>query len=550
MLDLRPIASRSARLAMLDEPGIGAGAFLQYALAHNPNAEVPFLYEHDLDHDGEVRLIGHSLRDLETIRDRCAAWYHAHDVRAGEIVGVHLSDGINPFLQFLALTALGAIPALINSAMPPDTLRAYLDHVGVVALVSDDPAVAGRHRLRFVTTPDAVRANDSGATALPSEYPHAPAADDMVALIHSSGTTGMPKATIVGHQRYWVGRRDRVLRFPSQPSDRLLSAMPQTHAAGISYLLNSTLIGLPTVAVSSWRRAVIEPVMRVFQPTVMVAFPRSYVELATGRPPTLATANIHTWISTGDRAHYGHVRRLVQLGRRPAGLVGPTELAGSRFIDGLGSSELGMSLFEHITTPETERADCCIGAPIDVVEAATVLTPDGVEISDGSAGLLGVKSPTRTPGYWNAPDLTDQHTLSGFWLSGDIVRKADDGRFYHLDRSADVIDAADGPVYSLPLEEVLLADCAGLVQDCAVVGVPGTGGKACPVAMIVLPSDVVEPTADELLTSLNAALRSADLPVLSAAVVARRDADLPVGPTGKVLKRELRTRLAESLIPG
>ena len=62
--------------------------------------------------------------------------------------------------------------------------------------------------------------------------------------------------------------------------------------------------------------------------------------------------------------------------------------------------------------------------------------------------------------------------LAGYWLTGDVVRKDPEGRFYHLDRTVDVIDTATGPIYSLPMEEVLLADCSDWIVDCAIVGVP------------------------------------------------------------------------------
>jgi acyl-CoA synthetase (AMP-forming)/AMP-acid ligase II len=334
-----------------------------------------------------------------------------------------------------------------------------------------------------------------------------------------------------------------LLAFPSAPGDRVLSALPHTHAAGISYLMNSVLTGVPIVAMSDWRRRAVEPAMEIYRPSIVVAFPRTYVELATGEPPVTGAARVHTWISTGDRAHDAHVRRLVRLGRRPATEDGEPARLGSRFIDGLGSSELGMSLFQQVTTPESARNDCCIGTPIDVVRRAAVLDEAGRELPDGTPGLLGVRTPTRTPGYWRAPELNDRHELAGYWLSGDVLRRDGEGRFYYLDRAVDVIQTASGPVYSVPMEEVLLADRAELVLDCAVVGVPAERGQA-PVAVVVLQPGAEEPANRDLLDTLNGALSAAGLPPIAAVVVARDEHELPTGTTGKVLKRELRERLA------
>ncbi|MFF3072479.1 class I adenylate-forming enzyme family protein [Kitasatospora sp. NPDC057936] len=563
MNDHSSVAPLAARERLMAEPALGAGNFLDHALAANPHRTVPFVFTHRTDHRGEVVLRGHSLLDLAALRDRYAAWYHANGVRPGEPVAVVVGEGLEPLLHFLALTALGAVPALVNDALRHDVLVRYLDHVGVVGVVADDTtrlAAAYREdpqrRPRFLALAAEVRAFDADRAGLPSAYPHRHGPDDVVALIHSSGTTGTPKSTMLSHRGFWDGKQPRMVRFPAEPYDRLMSLMPHTHAGGLSYFLTAVLLGLPTVVMSDWRRAAVEPVMEAFRPTMVASFPRTFVELATGELPVRGAAKVHSWFNTGDSAHHGHIRRLVTLGERPAGLIRPwllpqeraeqPALPGSQFIDGLGSSEMGMALFGQITTPESARDDRCVGKPLEVVEKAAVLGLDGTELPDGEVGLLGVVSPSLTPGYWNDPRLTASFELNGYWLTGDVARRDADGRFYHLDRTVDVIDTADGPVHSLPVEEVLLADCAGLVRDCSVIGVPAEHGQL-PVAVVQLQADAEASSPDEVQAAANRALAAAGLAPLAAVRIARTPGDFPLGPTGKVLKRELRTRHAALL---
>jgi acyl-CoA synthetase (AMP-forming)/AMP-acid ligase II len=169
-------------------------------------------------------------------------------------------------------------------------------------------------------------------------------------------------------------------------------------------------------------------------------------------------------------------------------------------------------------------------------------------VPDGVVGLLGVKTPSRTPGYWNDPRLTASFELNGWWLTGDVARRDSEGNFYHLDRTVDVIDTAAGPVYSLPLEEVLLADCADLVRDCSVIGVPAGEGGLQPVAVVQLQAEAGGATPETILGRANKELANAGLDQLATVVIAREPGDFPLGPTGKVLKRELRTRHAELLL--
>ncbi|MEV0644004.1 class I adenylate-forming enzyme family protein [Phytomonospora sp. NPDC050363] len=562
MSDTTSIAPLEARRKLMTEPDLGAGNFLDHAFAANPNRNVPFVFTHRLDHRGKVSLRGHSLKDLVALRDRYARWYHTFGVQPGEPVGVVVAEGLEPLIHFLALSALGAIPAMINDAMRPDVMIRYLNHVGVVGVVADDTTrLASAYRAdpqsrpRFLALAAEVQAFDAESAGLPEVYPYKHQADDIVALIHSSGTTGTPKSTMLGHRQFWDGKQPRMIRFPAEPGDRLMSLMPHTHAGGLSYFLTATLLGLPQVIMGDWRRKVVEPVMEAFQPTMLASFPRTYVELATGELPVKGAARVHSWFNTGDCAHYGHIRRLVTLGERPAGLIKPwllpseaaaeKALPGSQFIDGLGSSEMGMALFGQVTTPESERDDRCVGKPTEVVTAAAVLDDDGRQVPDGTVGMLAIQSPSRTPGYWNNERLTASFELNGYWLTGDVARRETDGRFYHLDRTVDVIDTSAGPVYSLLLEEILLADCAELVADCSVVGVPAAGGVGqAPVAVVRLQAEAAGTSGEAVAERANKALADAGLATLAAVRVAVEPGDFPLGPTGKVLKRELRTRLA------
>src|SRR2546426_11688379 len=107
------IAPLEIRQQFMTEPELGAGNYLDYAIKLNPNRDVPFAFTHELDHRGEVTLKGHSLLDLAALRDRYAMWYHANGVRPGDPVGIVVAEGFEPLIHFLALTALGAIPAPI-----------------------------------------------------------------------------------------------------------------------------------------------------------------------------------------------------------------------------------------------------------------------------------------------------------------------------------------------------------------------------------------------------------------------------------------------------
>lgn len=530
----------AAREKLLTDPSLGAGNFLSRAHTISPAPDEEFLFTQKPSEDAhEYTAVAYSMNSLtETIR-HCAAWYYAQGITPGDPVGVYVHEGIDNFLQYLALVSLGAIPVLVNGRMPPAIAAEYFEFVGVVGIVGAEPKLAALAKarslpLRFRVTPAEVER--ARVTDLPVNYPHDHEPDQLVMLCHSSGTTGRPKAVMFGHHQFFLGKRQRLTSFATDPSDRMLTALPQSHSAGISYLMTSVLLGLPTLVMADLSVETVASALTEFDPTIVVAFPHVYADLAEHGLSSGGAPHVHTWFNTGDSAHEAHVRKLVQLGHRP-----DENLPGSRFVDGLGASELGMALFQRISTPETTSYGRCIGQPIEVVEEAAVLDPEGQPLPPQQAGLLGVKSPTITPGYWNDTLRTVKSRLRGYWLTGDVVYRDEQGMFFHLDRQQDVIASAEGPVYSLPMEEILLLHQH--IADCAVVGVGnGMNSTQRPIGVAVLsPGSSVDRTV--LLGEVNRELAAAGHATLADLRIARSSAEFPVGPTGKVLKRQLRESL-------
>ncbi|MGI5119475.1 class I adenylate-forming enzyme family protein [Marinactinospora thermotolerans] len=538
-----------ARRRLFADEDLGMGNFLDRVAAVHPAGDRPFLWTVARGGSPEqARPL--SVEQLVRTRDTYAGWYHAAGVTKGDPVAVYLDDGVGYFLHFLALSSLGAVPALVNGRMPAPVAADYVARIGAVGVVATTGHLAALRDagldaggLLWCADAAEIPAEPASGTALPGVFPYPHADPDPVMLCHTSGTTGPPKAAMFGHRQFFLGKRERLLTFPqAEEGNRLLTALPQSHSAGISYLMTATLLGLPTMVMTDNDGASVRAAMDRFEPTVVAAFPQTYVELAALDLSGPGSAQVHTWINTGDSAHEAHIRALVRYGRRPDGNGG--HRPGSRFIDGLGSSEMGMALFRKVSEPESGDYGRCVGTPIDIVEEVAVLDDAGRPLGPGEPGRLGVRTPTVTPGYWNDSRRTIQSSYSGYWLTGDVVYRTEDGRIYHLDRSPDVIHTADGPVYSLPIEEVVLTD--PVVDDCAVIAVPDpVAGDQAPFAVVRLRAGT--PAPGSLLDTLNAALAEAGLVPLRGVTVAAGPDEFPTGPTGKVLKRRMREMYVSAL---
>ncbi|MFK0291825.1 class I adenylate-forming enzyme family protein [Streptomyces sp. NPDC090442] len=530
------------RLRLHADRNLGAGNFFWHAWRTAHDRDRPFLFHPDVTQpDWQHREIpGFSLDDMRRSVLRYAHWYREQGVTASSHVGLCTRHGLFGLLHHIAVTSLGAAAVHCNPRMAADTAAEYFTRTGAALVVGDgdllkDLGAAWAESGATAPRTQDVHALDAEAGWPPAPlagFPHRHAPDDLVMVSHSSGTTGRPKAPVFHHRSFFAGKRERLWTFPSLTSDRLLTALPHSHSAGISYLSLAVLLGVPTLVLDGADGDRVARAINCFRPTVVLGFPLTLAELdpATLRPE--AARGVHTWNGMGDASHERHIRPLVALGAPGTGSV---------YVDGLGSSEMGMVLFKAAHTAHSTQYGRHIGRPVRAVRRAAVLDESGRELPAGQAGLLGVRGASITAGYWDDPGLTESSVRNGYFLTGDVVRRDGAGHWYHLDRTPDVIGTAAGPVYSLPLEEVVLTATGAL--DAAVVAVadPRQPGRSCPAAVVHSPAGTARDAAG-LLADCNAALDAAGLPRLDALVLAPSREELPVGVTGKVLKRVLRER--------
>lgn len=524
---------------------LGCGNFLHEAVKVSPFADQQHLW---MDQPcriftGEV-FDGFSLTQLKHVVDTYASWYYGAGVRPKDPIGVFVSEGVENLIHYLALNAIGAIPAIVNGNMPPHIAALWFEKVGVVGLYSDKrlssqiaPHLKHNDALRFFVTDET--AAPVYKPKLPTIYPFQHADHDTVLVGHSSGTTGIPKAVQFQHQQFFYGIRYRLsLPFPGG-SERVLSALPHSHSAGIAYLMLALLNGSSTMVLSSNQPEVVLPGIDAFQPSMFVAFPECYVLLSEAELDKHNLDSINLWFNGGDAAHEAHIRRLIEQGHH---VVDGKRVKGSIFIDGLGSSEMGFSLFRNVHTLKTSNYNRCIGKPLEWVDAA-VLDDDGQKLPPYRVGKLGVKSPSITPGYWNDSVLTARSQVGQYFLTGDLFYYDEEGRFFHVDRIPDLVRTKAGAVYSLETEELILRNFRGIV-DCTIVGV--ASGEFQEAVAVVRLRPGVETNETELRGHINDMLGKLNKLPLNRVLFGKL-ADFPLGPTGKVLKRELREQLKGSL---
>jgi acyl-coenzyme A synthetase/AMP-(fatty) acid ligase len=501
-----------------------------------------------------------TLGELHEIVEIYAGWYHARGVRPRDPVAILTYSSTEFAVNFLALTSLGAIPSFVNGNLRPEIAYEYVRRQGAVGALTDqahDTVLAtdqAKLGLGFCVTAADIRAENTGP--LPAGYPYSHHDTDPIIISHSSGTTGMPKPVPHTHQTLLYAQLHRLKLSVGSGMGRLLVAMPGSHNASMSVMLFGFLLRSPVMLLSSQRGSDVLDAMESFRPTTVFAFAGTYGEMAVQDLSARDLSSVEAWYNTGDAAHEAHIRALIALGSHET--VGRDlkrhRIEGSVFTDGLGSSETGYSLFHNGHRPGSSSFGRCIGKPMSFAQAE-VLAEDGTPLPPGVPGRVGVRSPTLTPGYWNDSLTFHRLRLGGYWLTGDLAYRDEEGRFYHLDRAPDAIRTAAGIVFSTRTEELLLRELPGL-DDCTVVAAAPEGvradwdgdGHAEAYGLLQI-SAAEEPDADVWKARVNRVLEAGGFPPLTG-VLLMDASDVVKGATGKVLKREMRERFRARVASG
>jgi acyl-coenzyme A synthetase/AMP-(fatty) acid ligase len=529
---------------------LGAGNVLFRLAEHGADMDMPRV-TFDTEVDGIAAWTPLSLRTLTERVAARAEWYGRHGIGRRDPVAVYVTSAADVFLNFLALTWLGAIPALMNGSMPVEIAGEYIRRLRTVGVIIDaDHAELAGHDLGASIIGDAAETGTGDPSRALAHYRHHP--DDPVAITHSSGTTRMPAAVVHSHHSLFAAVRAVRLTEPRQYGPvREMSAFPQAHTAGVIILNEALGNGYELLCLSQQGgafarsgEAIIDAIER-WRPTAVYGFAVTWSELARYDLTTRDVSSVRFWSNSGDCAHEAHIRRLVAVGSHHAyGKDGIVSLPGSRFNDTLGSTEMGYGGFRISHFPGSERYNRCVGKPQPFAEIILVDARTGQEVPTGQVGQVAMKSPTLAIGYWNDSVNTFRTRLNGYYLTGDLMYRDEDGYFYHVDRASDAVDLGDGNwLYTAQAEERILKRCPD-VRDCTVLAARGDDGRLIAEVLLLLAPDA-DPALDR-----DGEVRAA-LGEVAAAAVPRRivtipDDEIVVGPTGKVRKFLMRERLLAS----
>jgi len=345
--------------------------------------------------------------------------------------------------------------------------------------------------------------------------------DDMIVLTYSSGTTGLPKGTMLSHHNLATNHRQFLTASGINSSDATLIFVPFYHIYGVLMTGSFLAAGAKQVIMDRFE---LEPVLDLCEkhgPTWLFAVPAMIQALAN---------------APGELHQLKTVKYLMSAAAPlpPAPAYTLQERTGIRIIQAYGMTETCPITHLSPLDPELIRMDSA-GLPMNNTEQKIVDIETGEhELPVEEDGEIIIRGPQVMLGYWDAPEET-AHTLRNGWIhTGDIGHLDADGYLYIVDRKKDMIKYKGFSIAPAELEAVLVEHPA--VLESAVVGVPDEESGEVPKAFVVLISDLsFSVTDEELITFVNSKLTG-----YKKLHEVEFVETLPKLPSGKILRRELR----------
>ncbi len=476
-----------------------------------------------------------SYAELDDHAARIAGGLAARGIEAGDRVAMFIANRPEFVFLLFALQRLGAIAVPIGVREVRAGLTYMLNQCTAKAIVFDaDLAqrIPDAHEVPTLRLRIALGAAPGGAEsfadlAAAPRHAQAPAEANRhvdehstAVILYTSGTTGNPKGAMLTH----FNIAHSVLHYQAcmklEMNDRSALAVPASHVTGlVAIILAMVHVGGTVVIVPTFRAPDFVDLIERERITHTLMVPAMYTLCMMS--PEFARRDLTSWRIGGYGGAPMPVATIDALGAALPNLV---------LINAYGATETTSPVTMMPAGLTREHADS-VGVALPCADVL-VMDEQGVEVAHGETGELWIGGPMVVPGYWDNAAATASSFTAGHWHSGDLGSMDAQGFVRIFDRKKDMLNRGGFKVYSVEVENALMA-LPGVVEA-AVIGQP------CPVLGERVHAFVYAPgvTRDDEAVKRHCAARLADYKVPE--TLTWSESPLPRNANGKVMKRVLR----------
>jgi malonyl-CoA/methylmalonyl-CoA synthetase len=472
--------------------------------------------------------LAYSWRDLERSTAMMANLLQSLNLPAGARVAVQVEKSVEAMMLYLATLRAGYVFLPLNTAYQSAEIEYFIGNAEPAVVVCSPRNFGWVSKIAFkagtqnVFTLDEDRTGSLLDRAAHCSDQHEVAvkqADDLAAILYTSGTTGRSKGAMLSHGNMLSNALTLKDYWGWRPGDVLIHALPIFHVHGLFVALHGALInGSKMIWLSRFDpKRVIE---KLPDATVFMGVPTLYVRLLA--EPGLTTQQCRNM-------------RLFIAGSAPLLIETFTEWqrrTGHTILERYGMSETVMLTSNPYRAEDGERRGGTVGFALPGV-GLRVRGEGGVALAAGEIGGIEVKGPNVFKGYWRMPEKTaEEFTADGWFKTGD-VGKVDERAYVHIvGRSKDLIISGGYNVYPAEIEGYI-NEMPGVAES-ALVGVPHPDFGEVGVAVVIAKPDSTV-SADAVIAELKSRLANFKIPKKCVVVP-----ELPRNTMGKVQKNLLR----------
>jgi benzoate-CoA ligase family protein len=448
-------------------------------------------------------------------------------------VAMLLADGVTWAATFFGALRIGAVAVPLNTRLrAAEWVAMILDSAAKVLVADADLFAAVRPLLTDVPRLKAVmitgragyRSLDEMVADAPAELtPEPVAGDDMAFWLYTSGTTGGPKAAIHTHRDLMACRHYGIDVLGATETDCAFATSKLFFAYALgNALLIPLFVGARTCLRPEWAEVgVVAETVTVMKPTLFFSVPTFYARLLDADLARDTFRSVRVFVSAGERL--------------PAEIYTRWRARfGAEILDGLGATE---TIFMVLSNRPGRSRPGSAGTPVPATEAR-LLDSGGHDVANDVPGMLHVRTPSASVGYWNRVEMSHRAFVGGWFRTGDVLTRDADGFYYHAGREDDIFKVAGMWVAPTDIEAVLLTHPA--VRDAGVVGAEDTGGLVKPFAFVTTGS-VRDGVVDDLMALVAEKLPTYQRPRRIVVVD-----DLPRTANGKLQRFLLKERVRAS----
>ncbi|MCR9136144.1 MAG: malonyl-CoA synthase [Alphaproteobacteria bacterium] len=454
----------------------------------------------------------------------------ANGVARGDRVAVQTGKCAECLWLYLACLRIGAVYLPLNSAYTAAEITYFVGDAEPTLFVCDAARLDDMRRTLADGAQTVLAITGADAESLAAQAGRMPEqfdtvdilADDLAAILYTSGTTGRSKGAMITHENLRSNALALVDIWRFGPADRLLHALPIYHTHGLFVATNTIL--LAGASMLFLPKFDVEAVLNCLpQATTMMGVPTFYSRLLARPDFTAETvSNMRLFIS-GSAPLSAEVHRTF------------TARTGLAILERYGMTETNMITSNPHDGPRKPGA---VGFPLPGVTARIADPHSGQLLDQGEIGVIELTGPNVFKGYWRMPEKTRQvFRDDGYFITGDLGYIDDDGYFTISGRDKDLIISGGLNVYPAEIENAL--DALDGIAESAIIGLPHADfGEA--VTAIVVASDTHAVEEDTIRRQLQSDLAKFKVPRRVITIDS-----LPRNTMGKVQKNLLREEFVD-----